>query len=238
MLRKWDDLPEYMKNEMVRKYYDALSDKMVSLFFKRICDFMLGVFTFLVLSPFFVIISILIKLDSKGPVMFRQVRVTQYGRKFEIFKFRTMVENAEKIGTQVTTKNDIRVTDVGCFLRKYRLDEIPQLFNIILGEMSFVGTRPEVPKYVYHYSDEMFATLLLPAGVTSEASIQYKDEEKLFTNTVDTEFMYIKKVLPSKMRYNLRSIEEYSLINDIKIMVKTIFAVIKRDKDNDNGVKM
>ena len=159
--------------------------------------------------------------------MFRQVRVTQYGKQFRIFKFRTMVNNADKIGTQVTTKNDARVTKVGKFLRKCRLDEIPQLLNIILGDMTFVGTRPEVVKYVDKYTDEMMATLLLPAGVTSEASIQYKDEELLLAHADDADETYINEVLPEKMKYNLRSIETFSFSSDIRTMLRTVAAVLK-----------
>jgi lipopolysaccharide/colanic/teichoic acid biosynthesis glycosyltransferase len=220
-LKKWDDLPEYMKR--------------CSLFAKRIFDVVVAILTFIILAPIFIILSLAIKIDSKGPVMFRQTRVTQYGKKFKIFKFRTMVNNADKIGAQVTTKNDVRVTRVGRFLRKLRLDEIPQLFNIILGDMSFVGTRPEVVKYVEEYTDEMMATLLLPAGVTSEASIQYKDEELLLSIADDADETYIHEVLPEKMKYNLESIEKFNFFSDIKTMVRTIVVVVKRGKrQNEN----
>ncbi len=224
-LRRWDDLPDAMKNDSVKKYYDLLYKKRLSLFAKRIFDIVVAIVTFIILSPLFVILSIAIKIDSRGPVMFRQVRVTQYGKRFAIFKFRTMVNNAEKIGAQVTTKNDFRVTKVGKILRKYRLDEIPQLFNIISGDMSFVGTRPEVVKYAEKYTEEMMATLLLPAGVTSEASIQYKDEELLLAHAADADETYVNKVLPEKMKYNLRSLREFSLLGDIKTMVRTVLAV-------------
>ena len=234
-LKKWDDLPEYMKNESVRPYYELLYEKRCSLFAKRIFDVVVAILTFIILAPIFIILSLAIKIDSKGPVMFRQTRVTQYGKKFKIFKFRTMVNNADKIGAQVTTKNDVRVTRVGRFLRKLRLDEIPQLFNIILGDMSFVGTRPEVVKYVEEYTDEMMATLLLPAGVTSEASIQYKDEELLLSIADDADETYIHEVLPEKMKYNLESIEKFNFFSDIKTMVRTIVVVVKRGKrQNEN----
>lgn len=234
VLRKWDDLPENMKNESVRRYYDLLYKKRISLVAKRIFDVVVAIITFIILSPIFIILSLAIKIDSKGPVMFRQIRVTQYGKGFRIFKFRTMVNNADKIGAQVTTKNDVRVTTVGKFLRKLRLDEIPQLFNIILGDMSFVGTRPEVVKYVEKYTDDMMATLLLPAGVTSEASIQYKDEELLLSIADDADEMYVYEVLPEKMKYNLKSIEEFNFFSDIKTMVKTVVAVAKKDESNGN----
>jgi len=178
----------------------------------------------------FLIISIAIKMDSKGSVLFRQVRVTQYGKRFRIFKFRTMVNNAEKIGAEVTTKNDIRVTRVGRFLRKFRLDEIPQLFNIIVGDMSFVGTRPEVVRYVEQYTEDMMATLLLPAGVTSEASIEYKGEEGILSCVHEVDKVYVEVVLPEKMRYNLKGIEEFSFFGDIKTIIRTVLAVTKRDK--------
>jgi len=228
ILRKWDDLPEYLKNESVRYYYSHLSKKKLSLAMKRLFDIIVAVFMLILLAPLFVIISIMIKMDSKGPVLFRQTRVTQYGRHFKIFKFRTMIHNAEKSGTQVTVNNDQRVTKVGKFLRKYRLDEIPQLLNILAGDMSFVGTRPEVIKYVEHYNDEMLATLLLPAGVTSETSIRYKDEERILTDIDDVDRAYIEIVLPEKMKINLKSIKEFSFFNDIKTMLRTVLAVIKK----------
>ena len=230
VLKSWDDLPENMKNDSVRMYYEILEKKCTSLIMKRLFDFFVAIITLVILLPLFLLISIAIKIDSKGPVMFKQVRVTQYGKQFKIFKFRTMVNNAEKIGTQVTTKNDGRVTRVGRLLRKFRLDEIPQLLNIITGDMTFVGTRPEVLKYVEKYSEEMMATLLLPAGVTSEASIQYKDEELLLANADNADETYVKKVLPEKMRYNLRSIESFSFFSDIKTMFRTVLAVAQKDR--------
>jgi lipopolysaccharide/colanic/teichoic acid biosynthesis glycosyltransferase len=232
VLKSWDDLPENMKNESVKRYYEILEKKRTSFIMKRLFDFFVAIITLVILLPLFLLISIAIKIDSKGPVMFKQVRVTQYGKQFKIFKFRTMVNNAEKIGTQVTTKNDGRVTRVGRLLRKFRLDEIPQLLNIITGDMTFVGTRPEVLKYVEKYSEEMMATLLLPAGVTSEASIQYKDEELLLADADNVEEIYVNKVLPEKMRYNLRSIASFSFFGDIKTMVRTLIAVIKNNDNN------
>jgi lipopolysaccharide/colanic/teichoic acid biosynthesis glycosyltransferase len=236
VLKSWDDLPENMKNDSVKRYYGILEKKRTSFIMKRLFDFFVAIITLVILLPLFLLISIAIKIDSKGPVMFKQVRITQYGKQFKIFKFRTMVNNAEKIGTQVTTKNDGRVTRVGRLLRKFRLDEIPQLLNIITGDMTFVGTRPEVLKYVEKYSEEMMATLLLPAGVTSEASIQYKDEELLLANADNVEEIYVNKVLPEKMRYNLRSIASFSFFDDIKIMVRTVLAVIKKDIASDEDL--
>lgn len=225
MLREWNQLPEYMQTDAVRPYYDQLKKKGFSLFLKRIFDIVVSLVLIVLLSPLLLVLSILIVLDSKGGVFYRQERVTQYGRKFRIFKFRTMVANADKIGTQVTVSNDSRITRVGAVIRKYRLDEIPQLFNILLGDMSLVGTRPESTHYVKHYAPEMFATLLLPAGVTSEASIKYKDEAELLNKADDVDKVYIEKVLPGKMKYNLESISNFSFIKDIETMFRTVIAV-------------
>ena len=224
--REWDDIPEFMKNEDVKKYYEILRKKRFSLKVKRFFDVTASFVLILLLSPVFLILSVWIKTDSKGPVYFKQERVTQYGRKFSIFKFRTMVINADRTGSLVTVQNDSRITVVGRKIRKYRLDEIPQLFNILAGDMSFVGTRPEVRKYVEEYSDEMKATLLLPAGVTSEASIRYKDEDELLKDAVDVDEVYIQKILPEKMRWNLRAIRRFSLPGELSTMVRTVFHVL------------
>lgn len=224
--REWDDIPEFMKNEDVKKYYEILRKKRFSLKVKRFFDVTASFVLILFLSPVFLILSVWIKTDSKGPVYFKQERVTQYGRKFSIFKFRTMVINADRTGSLVTVQNDSRITVVGRKIRKYRLDEIPQLFNILAGDMSFVGTRPEVRKYVEEYSDEMKATLLLPAGVTSEASIRYKDEDELLKDAGDVDEVYIQKILPEKMRWNLRAIRRFSLPGELSTMVRTVFHVM------------
>lgn len=229
MLKKWDDLPAFMQNDCVREYYDLLSTKRISLFAKRVFDLVAAFVMLVILSPVFLILGIMVKADSNGPIIFKQIRVTQYARTFKILKFRTMVYNAEKIGSQVTTNNDARITRVGRFLRKYRLDEIPQLINIIKGDMSFVGTRPEVVKYVERYTDEMKATLLLPAGVTSSASIEYKDEETILNLADDVDEVYQNEILPSKMQYNLDDIRRFSFINDITLMFKTVIAVFKKE---------
>ena len=224
--REWDEIPEFMKNEDVKKYYEILRKKRFSLKVKRFFDVTASFVLILFLSPVFLILSVWIKTDSKGPVYFKQERVTQYGRKFSIFKFRTMVINADRTGSLVTVQNDSRITAVGRKIRKYRLDEIPQLFNILAGDMSFVGTRPEVRKYVDEYSDEMKATLLLPAGVTSEASIRYKDEDELLKDAGDVDEVYIQKILPEKMRWNLRAIRRFSLPGELSTMVRTVFHVM------------
>lgn len=226
ILRSWDKLPEYMRNDKVRPYYELLKKRTGSLIMKRIFDIVMSLLLLMILSPVFLVVSIWIKLDSKGPVFFRQVRVTTYGKQFRIFKFRTMCENAEKKGSLVTVGNDSRITKVGEKIRHCRLDEIPQLLNVLAGDMTFVGTRPEVVKYVNAYSDEMYATLLLPAGITSVASIQYKDEDEILSKAEDPDDAYIHEVLPDKMKYNLASIENFSFLNEIKTMANTLKAVI------------
>ena len=227
MLKNWNELPEYMRTDEVRPYYDLLQKKKISLFFKRVFDIVVSMIMIILCSPILLIISILIVKDSKGGVFYRQERVTQYGRVFRIFKFRTMVQNADQIGTQVTVSNDSRITKIGSKLRNCRLDELPQLFNIFLGDMTFVGTRPESVHYVKSYTNEMYATLLLPAGVTSEASIQYKDEADLLDQADDVDSVYINEVLPEKMKYNLNSIKEFSFFKEIATMFRTVLAVLR-----------
>ncbi len=227
MLKNWNELPEYMRTDEVRPYYDLLQRKKLSLFFKRVFDIVISLIMIILCSPILLIISILIVRDSKGGVFYRQERVTQYGRVFRIFKFRTMVQNADQIGTQVTVSNDSRITKIGSKLRNCRLDELPQLFNIFLGDMTFVGTRPESVHYVKSYTNEMYATLLIPAGVTSEASIEYKDEAELLDQADDVDSVYINVVLPEKMKYNLNSIKEFSFFKEIATMFRTVFAVVR-----------
>lgn len=218
-----------MQTEAVKPYYEILQKKQIGLIFKRLFDIVVSLIMLLILSPVFLILAIAIKLDTEGPVFYRQVRVTQYGKEFRIFKFRTMVNNADKIGSQVTVGGDNRITRVGKVIRECRLDEIGQLLNILGGSMTFVGTRPEVPKYVEKYTPEMWATLLLPAGVTSKASIRYKDEAALLDAAEDIDATYIQDVLPGKMKYNLRSIQEYSFFKDIETMFQTVFVVVDKD---------
>lgn len=226
-LKNWNELPLQLQLEEIKPYYDILNKKRGNLILKRLFDIIVASTMLVILSPIFIVLAVAIKIDSPGPVFFRQERITQYGRVFRIFKFRTMINNADKIGTQVTIKNDSRITRVGTFIRNCRLDEISQLLNIITGDMTFVGTRPEVKKYVDKYNNEMLATLLLPAGVTSLASIYYKDEAKLLEGVEDTDKTYVEKILPEKMKYNLQAIREFSFIEDIKLMFKTVLAVIK-----------
>ena len=237
MLKKWEELPEEMQTEEVRRYYDVLKKKKASLFFKRAFDIVVSALMLAVLSPMFLILAIAIKLDSRGPVFYRQVRVTQYNKKFRIFKFRSMVQGADR-GSQVTVSGDARITRVGKFVRKLRLDEISQLIDVLRGTMTFVGTRPESLKYVEAYTPEMMATLLLPAGVTSLASIYFKDEAELLDGAEDTDKVYIEKILPAKMRYNLRAVESFSFFGDIKIMFMTVLAVLGKEyRAEEDNVK-
>lgn len=223
----WEQLPKYMRTKETKEFYDLLCKKRGQLAVKRVFDVVVASLLLALLSPFLLALSVWIKADSKGPVFFRQVRITQYGRKFRIFKFRTMVQDAQKLGSQVTVDHDARITHVGEMIRKYRLDEIPQLLNVLAGDMTFVGTRPEVEKYVRGYTKEMMATLLLPAGITSEASIAYKDEDKLLAEAENIDDTYIHKVLPEKMKFNLRYMKKFSCILDVKICFQTIFGVMK-----------
>ena len=228
MLCKWEQLPDFMRTKEVRPYHEMLRRHRLSLYLKRLFDFVMSSVMLLFLAPVFLLLAVWIRIDSPGPVFYRQERVTQYGRRFCIYKFRTMVQNADRIGSLVTASGDSRVTRVGKKLRGCRLDELPQLINIWKGEMSFVGTRPEVPKYVKHYTKEMYATLLLPAGVTSEASIRYKDEgsilDKAMPECVDQ--FYINQVLPEKMKWNFEEIKKFSLWSEFIIMIQTVIAVL------------
>jgi lipopolysaccharide/colanic/teichoic acid biosynthesis glycosyltransferase len=233
MLKKFEKLPPELQTPEVRHYYDILRKKRFSLFCKRVFDIFVSLVMLLLLLPLFLILAIAIKIDSRGPVFYRQVRVTQYNRKFRIFKFRSMVQNADK-GSQVTVSGDARVTRVGKLVRKCRLDEISQLIDVLRGKMTFVGTRPEVPKFTEQYTPEMMATLLLPAGITSLASIYYKDEAELLDAAEDTDRVYVEEVLPAKMYYNLKAIEKFSFFGDIKVMFMTVFAVLGKNYEGDH----
>ncbi len=235
-LIKWEELPPEMQTEAVRKYYDILVKRKGSLILKRIFDIVCSLLMLVILSPVFLILAIAIKIDSPGPVFYRQDRITQYGKHFRIHKFRTMVQFADK-GSQVTVNNDSRVTRVGKIIRKCRLDEIAQLLDTISGTLTLVGVRPESPRFVAEYTDEMMATLLLPAGVTSLASIYYKDEAKLLDGAEDTDKVYIEKILPGKMYYNLKGIEQFSFWGDIRIMFMTVFAVLGKEYKGDLPVE-
>lgn len=233
-LLKWEYLPKKMQNSQVEKYYNKLKKKKTSLFFKRFFDIFASLILLLLLLPLFIVIIVCIKLDSRGPAFYKQERVTQYDKKFKIIKFRTMVQNADKIGTQITLNNDNRITRVGRILRKTRLDELPQLINVFLGDMTFVGTRPEVPKYTKEYTSEMLATLLLPAGITSRTSIFYKNESELLDASESPEKTYVEEILPAKMRYNLKSLCEFGFWHDIKTLFMTIFSMLGKKYKEDS----
>lgn len=229
MLRKWDELPDFMRIPEVRPYWEILNRKRGQLVLKRIFDFIVALILFVVLFVPMCVIAVLIKKDSKGPVFYRQERVTTYGKHFRIHKFRTMVNNADKIGTEVTVENDNRITKIGEKLRGCRLDELPQIIDVLQGNMSFVGTRPEAVRYVEQYKPEYNATLLMPAGITSEASIRYKDEAELLDVADDVVRVYMDEVLPSKMKYNLESIWNFSFLNELVTMFRTVFAVLGKE---------
>lgn len=225
MIPSWDKLPPDMRTAVVREYYDILRCKKISLIAKRLFDIVASLVLIVIVSPVLVAVAVMIKLDSEGSVFYRQERVTQYGRHFRIYKFRTMVQDADRIGSHVTVGNDPRITRVGAKIRSRRIDELPQLFNVLGGSMTFVGTRPEAVKYVEAYTDEMKATLLLPAGVTSSASIRYKDEAELLKASDDPDRTYTDKVLPEKMRINCEYLRNYSFFGDIALMLRTVRSV-------------
>lgn len=229
MLQKWEKLPKFMRTPEVRPYWEILNRKKGQLLLKRTFDLIVSIILLVILAIPMMIIAIMIKKDSDGPVFYRQVRVTRYGRLFRIHKFRTMVNDADKVGTAVTVGNDSRITKVGAKLRGCRLDELPQVFDVISGNMSFVGTRPEAVKYVEKYKPEYNATLLMPAGITSEASIRYKDEDKLLNATDDVDRVYIEHVLPAKMKWNLESVKKFRVTRDILTMFRTVFAVLGKE---------
>lgn len=230
-MKKWNNMPKFMKNKDVKYYYDILKRRKISLILKRLFDIVGSLLGLIIFSPIMLILMIAIKVDSKGPIFYRQERVTRYGKKFKIFKFRTMIINADKIGSLVTLKDDSRITKVGNLIRKCRLDEFPQLINVLIGDMSFVGTRPEVEKYVKKYDDKMNATLLMRAGITSNASIKYRNEDKIINKYLKKgeiiDDIYINKVLPEKMKYNLEDIEKFNIFRELKICINTVIAVLK-----------
>lgn len=233
MLKKWERLPQEMQIDEIREYYDVLNKKRGSLILKRLFDIVISSVLLILLSPVIFLLAIAIKLDSKGPVFYRQERYTQYGRKFKIHKFRSMYDGADKKGSLVTVENDSRITRVGNLVRKCRLDEIAQLIDVFKGDMTFVGVRPEVKKYVDEYENEWKATFLLPAGVTNLTCIYFKDEDELLSGVEDVDKEYVKNILPIKMRWNLKGIKEFSFLNDIKLMFMTFFAVCGKAYSED-----
>lgn len=229
MLRNWEDLPSFMKVDEVRPYWEILNKRRGELRLKRAFDFVVALILLIILAIPMAAIAIMIKKEDPGPVLYRQERMTTYGKHFRIHKFRTMVVNADKIGTAVTVGADPRITKIGAKLRHLRLDELPQVFDVLQGTMSFVGTRPEAVKYVEKYKPEYNATLLMPAGITSEASIRYKDESKLLNGASDVDKVYVEEVLPAKMKWNLESIKRFRFLREILTMFRTVFAVLGKD---------
>lgn len=222
---EYQKLPKELQCDEVKFYYDILKTKTASLMLKRIFDIIVSVFLIILLSLPLAVIAVLIKCTSKGPVIYRQVRVTAFGKRFKIFKFRSMRTDADSNGELLTVGEDDRITKIGKFLRKFRLDELPQIFHVLSGKMTIVGTRPEVPKFTDKYTNNMLATLLLPAGVTSLASIKFKDEAELLADAADVDKAYIETILPEKMKFNLEYIEKFSFIGDIKLIFKTVTEV-------------
>ncbi len=224
---KFQALPQNMKNEYTEEYIDLLDKRKFSLGAKRVFDVVVSLLILVILSPLLLILALAVKLDSRGPVFYRQIRVGRYNRDFKIFKFRTMVQDADKIGPPLTVGDDPRVTKVGRLIRKLRLDEFSQLLNVLDGSMSLVGPRPEVRRYVDVYTPEYMATLLIRPGITATSSIAFKDEDNLLKAAEDPEKVYVEQILPPKMAYNLEYIKKISLLNDIKIMFQTVGAVLK-----------
>jgi len=193
---------------------------------KRIFDFICSTLGLIVLSPVLIAITIKIKTGSDGPVFFKQIRVGENNEEFEILKFRTMVVDAEKLGRQITVGNDNRITKIGAFLRKYKLDELPQLINVFKGDMSLVGPRPEVPRYVKLYNEEQRKVLEVKPGITDLASIRYRDENDLLGEAEDPDTFYINTIMPDKLALNLEYINNNNIFVDIYIILKTIIKCI------------
>jgi len=232
LIKEWEHLPPEMQIEELREYYNVLKKKQISLFIKRVVDIVVSSILIILFLPVFLIFALIIKIDSRGPVFYRQVRVTQYNKKFRIFKFRTMYQGADN-GSQVTKYQDERITRFGKIVRSFRLDEICQLLNVLSGNMTLVSIRPEIPKYTEQYTFEMMATLLLPAGITSLASIVFKDEANLLNGVEDIDKTYVDQILPLKMSYNLKQIVQFSIWNDIKLIYMTVFVMLGKEVKGD-----
>lgn len=234
MLCKWEELPEELKTAEVRPYYDRLNSHKLQLAIKRLFDIIVSLFSIIILSPVFLVTAIAIKLDTPGPVFFRQERITQYGKVFRIFKFRSMSIDAET-GANLTTKNDLRITRTGKIIRKLKIDELCQFIDVLIGNMTLVGTRPEVPEYVAEYTDEMKATLLLPAGITSKASIVYKNESELLETAENPKAVYLNEILPRKMKYNLEGISKFGITNEARLLFMTVFALLGKEYSEESS---
>ena len=207
--------------------FDALMrKKRVALFFKRAFDLFASGLGLCVLILPFLILAFLIRVSSEGPVFFRQVRVGKGGKEFRIFKFRTMVADAEKRGLQITVGQDARITGIGKFLRKTKLDELPQLINVFFGQMSFVGPRPEVPKYVNLYDAYQRNILRIRPGITELASIVYRNESEVLEKSENPEETYIHEIMPEKIRLNLQYMQKMNVFYDVYLILKTFFAII------------
>lgn len=224
----FEDLPEPMRVPAVREYWELLQKKRGSLFWKRLLEWLLCGIVFLIALPFFLVFALLVKVTSPGPVFFRQERIGRDMKPFAILKFRTMAADADRRGVQLTTGNDSRITRFGRFLRAINMDEMPQLLNVLKGDMSLIGTRPEVRRYVDVYTDEMLATLLLRPGMLSNASVKYKNENDLLTGASDPVRVYIDTILPDKMRYNLEYLRELSVGEDLRIIGRSIACVFHK----------
>ena len=205
----------------------VLEKRKLQLALKRLMDIVISGGALLVLWPVLLSVAIAIKIDDPGPVFYRQVRVGRGGREFRIFKFRTMVVDADKKGLQITVGRDSRITRVGAFLRKTKLDELAQLINVFVGEMSFVGPRPEVPRYVDLYTPYQRQVLLVRPGITDYASIAYRNENDMLEGAEDPERMYIDVIMPDKIELNMKYLREISPVADIRLIFSTIIAIIK-----------
>lgn len=215
------------KNDRPMDIADVLARRKPQLIAKRAMDIVLSACALAVLWPLLLLIALAIWIDDPGPVFYRQVRVGRNGKTFRIFKFRSMVMDADKKGLAITVGRDSRITRVGAVLRKTKLDELAQLLNVLLGQMSFVGPRPEVPKYVELYTPYQRQVLLVRPGITDYASIAYRNENDLLAGASDPETMYIEQIMPDKIELNMKYLREISPLADIRLILKTIVAVIK-----------
>ena len=210
------------------RYYELNFLEIDSMFTKRLFDLFFVLPSLVLLSPLFLIIAIAIKLDSSGSVFFKQTRVGLNGKHFQTFKFRTMVMNAEEKGVKITTDGDSRITHIGCFLREYKLDELPQLLNVLIGNMSLVGPRPEVPEYVEFYSSAMKKIVLsVPPGITDRASIEFRDENKILAGSINPVKDYREKILPIKLNYYKQYVQHRSLWLDFSLIIGTLNVIIR-----------
>ena len=215
-----------MNNDQPLEIAALLARRRPQLIAKRVMDIAISAAALCVLWPVFLLIALAIVIDDPGPVFYRQVRVGRGGRPFRIFKFRTMVVDADKKGLSITVGRDSRITRVGAFLRKTKLDELAQLLNVLCGQMSFVGPRPEVPRYVELYTPYQRQVLLVRPGITDYASIAYRNENDLLAGADDPERMYIEEIMPAKIELNMRYLHEISPLSDIRLILKTIAAVV------------